>query len=131
MTVEFGARPPDLTVITVKVKNQEMRPTTPLAVDVSLQIKKGQDWGRASSVLHPAAFVLNKQEEQILRATVKLRGETIRATVTVKEQQTGKTIGSEQFEKIVSNSSRSFPYLTGETTSLSTLALGTRLRPDR
>ena len=89
-TIDFGSRAPDLTVITVKVKNQETRATTPLAIDVSLQLKRGEDWGKPASVLHPAAFVLNKQEEQVLRTTVKLRGETIRGTVTVKEQQTGK-----------------------------------------
>ncbi len=100
--LDFGSRPPDLTVITLKVKNQDMRATTPLLIDVSLQLRRGQDWGKPASVIHPAAFVLNKQEEQILRSTVKLRGEAIRATVSVKEQETGKTVSTEQFEKVLS-----------------------------
>ncbi len=101
-SLDFGSRPPDLTVITLKVKNQDTRATTPLLIDVSVQLRRGEDWGKAASVIHPAAFVLNKQEEQILRSTVKLRGEAIRATVSVKEQETGKTVSTEQFEKVLS-----------------------------
>jgi hypothetical protein len=112
-SIDFGTRPPDLTVITVKVKNQEARTTNPLAIDVSLQLKRGNEWGKPTPVLHPAAFVLNKQEEQTLRTTVKLRGETIRGKITVKEQLSGKLVSTEEFEKVLSGRSSTLPYLTG------------------
>ena len=104
INVDLSTRSPGLAVVTLKVKNQEPRPTTPLAIDVTVQAKQAGRWGKAESVLHPAAFVLNKQEEQILRATVKLQGEMVRTTVTVREQESGRVVKSQQIEKTLSTS---------------------------
>lgn len=98
-SLNVGTRTPDLTMVTLKIKNQENRATTPLLVDVTLRLRHGAEWGKPVSVIHPAGFVLNKHEEQILRSTVKLRGEAVRATITVKEQETGTVIQSEETEK--------------------------------
>lgn len=98
-TLTVGTRLPDLTVVTLKITNQENRATTPLLVDVTLRLRQGGDWGKPQSVIHPAGFVLNKREEQILRSTVKLGGDSVRATVTVKEQETGRVLSAEETEK--------------------------------
>ncbi len=103
--VGFSTKPPDLTTITVRLKNQEMRPTAELLIDVSVQLRRGENWGKAASVLHPDPAVLNRLEERILRSTVKLSGEGIRAKVTVKERASGRILVSEEFEETLPSGS--------------------------
>lgn len=99
MTVNVAPLPPDLVVVSVKLKNPEQHATTPLAVEISAQMREGQEWEASQAVIHPAAFVLNKGEEQILRASVKRKGNAVRVTVTVKEQETGHVIHEEHMER--------------------------------
>jgi len=120
--VDIESKPPDLTAITLRIKNQEMQPTVMLRVNVSVQLRRGDSWGKASPVIHPPALVLNRQEEQIIRATVKLNGEAIRATVTVREDKSGKLVTSEEFEKILAADSHN----RGQVFPLLTLRLGNR-----
>ena len=97
--VEFNTKPPDLTTITVRLKNQEMRTTSELLIDVSVQLRRGENWGKAISVLHPEAAVFNRLEERVLRSTVKLSGQGVRVNVTVKERGSGRVLVSEDFEE--------------------------------
>jgi hypothetical protein len=98
-SLEVATRGPDLTVITLKVKNQEDRATTPLVIDVTVRVRLGGEWGKPISVIHPAGFVLNKHEEQILRSTVRLKGEAVRTRIQIKEQETGAVVVSEEAER--------------------------------
>lgn len=98
-TVTVAPMPPDLVVVAVKLKNPEPRATTPLAVEITAQMRDGQQWEASKAQIHPAAFVLNKGEEQILRSTVKRKGNAVRVVVTVKEQETGRVIKTEQVER--------------------------------
>lgn len=104
-SLDVRTRNPDLTVVTLKIKNQEDRATTPLVIDVTLRLRQGGEWGKPVSVIHPVGFVLNKHEEQILRSSIKLRGEAVRAKITVKEQESGAVLISEETEKALGNNS--------------------------
>jgi hypothetical protein len=101
-TLEFGAMPPGLTIMTVRIKNDDVRASTPLLVDLSIETKDSHGWSKPESVLHPAGFVLKKQEQQILRSAVKINGTAVRATLTVKEQETGRQIQKQTQEKLLS-----------------------------
>lgn len=98
-SLDVATRGSDLTVITLKVKNQEDRATTPLVIDVTVRVRLGGEWGKPISVIHPAGFVLNKHEEQILRSTVRLKGEAVRTRIQIKEQETGAVVVSEEAER--------------------------------
>ena len=104
-SVEFDTKPPDLIAITVRLKNQESRTTAELLIDVSVQLRRGEKWGKAASVTHPEPTVLNRQEELILRSTVKLSGEGIRARVTIKERSSGRVLVAEEFEETLQGGS--------------------------
>lgn len=86
----FGTQTGDLTTISLKIKNLEARATTPLLVDVTVG---------TASLIHPSAFVLNRNEEQILRATAKLPAGPLQATVTVKELESGKVLTTQRIER--------------------------------
>jgi hypothetical protein len=81
----------------VHIKNLDVRATTPLQIDISVEQKEGSQWTKPESILHPTGFVLKKQEEQILRATFKSRGNQVRATLTVKEQESGRVIHKQSY----------------------------------
>jgi hypothetical protein len=97
--LSFGTLSPGLTTITVHIKNQDVRATTPLQIDISVEQKDGSQWTKPESILHPTGFVLKKQEEQILRATFKSTGKSVRATLTVKEQESGRVIHKQSYSK--------------------------------
>jgi hypothetical protein len=96
-SLTFGALAPGLSTITVRVKNQDVRATTPLLIDIAIEQKDGSSWTKPESILHPAGFVLKKQEEQILRATFKSNGKPLRATLTVKEQESGRVLHKQTY----------------------------------
>ena len=100
--LDIAGRPPGLAVITLQIKNADSSATTPLLVEVVAQFRNsGSAWGEPRTVLHPAGFVLKKQEQQILRVTLKTAGGEVRATATVKEQETGKQVGYSSVVKSV------------------------------
>jgi hypothetical protein len=96
--LSFGKLSPGLTTITVHVKNLDVRATTPLQIDISVEQKDGSQWSKPESILHPTGFVLKKQEEQILRATFRSKGTPVRATLTVKEQESGRVIHKQTYD---------------------------------
>ena len=51
----------NLIFVKVKVVNTEDRATVPIAIEVTGQTETNGHWDKASTILHPAAFVLNKQ----------------------------------------------------------------------
>ena len=101
-SMDIGSVGPNLTTVTIRIKNTDVRASTPLLVELTIQTKNGRSWSKPELVLHPAAFVLKKQEEQILRATTKVEGQAVRATLTVREQETGRQIQKTTEEKTIS-----------------------------
>lgn len=100
-SLEFGSPAPGLTSISIRIVNQDDRATTPLVINLNIQQKQGDSWSKPESVLHPVGFVLKKAEQRILRASLKLSG-TVRATLTVKEQESGRTLLTQTYDKTVS-----------------------------
>jgi hypothetical protein len=96
-SLAFGTLAPGLTTLTVRVKNLDVRASTPLLIDIAIEQRDGASWTKPESILHPAGFVLKKQEEQILRATFKSNGKPVRATLTVKEQESGRVLKKETY----------------------------------
>ena len=91
----------DLVTVTLKVKNLENRPTTPIQIDLTAQMRTGSSWGKAESILHPAAFVLNRNEQHSITANLKTDADAIRSTLVVKEAETGNVLKTERVQMAV------------------------------
>jgi hypothetical protein len=89
-----------LIFVKVKVANTEDRATVPIAVEVTGQAESSGHWGKADTLLHPAAFVLNKKEQREITKFWRVPADVARATLTVKEQESGKLLKTERAEKV-------------------------------
>jgi hypothetical protein len=78
--------------VTLRVKNQENSPTTPILLEVSL---KPSDGSAPLRVIHPAAFVLNRQEEREIVAPFKSNAPSFEPVLTMREAETGKVLQPE------------------------------------
>ena len=85
----------------LRIKNLEDRATTPLAPEVIVQTRSGSSWDKPVSQIHPAAFVLNKQEQRDIFKVLHTGADLVRATVTIKEQETGHVLVNQRIEKAV------------------------------
>ena len=94
----------DLIFVKVKVANTEERATVPIAIEVSGQSQANGHWDKASTLLHPAAFVLNKKEQREITKLWRVPADAARTTLTVKEQESGKLLKTERAEKAFSTS---------------------------
>ena len=89
----------DMVIVKIKITNLEDRATTPLNVEITGQARSGGAWTKSESILHPAAFVLNKKEQREITKFWKIQADAVRTTVVVKEQETGNVLKSEKLEK--------------------------------
>lgn len=85
----------------LRIKNLEDRATTPIAPEVVVQTRTGAAWDKPVLEIHPVAFVLNKQEHRDIFKVLRTKGDVIRATLTIKEQENGHVIINQKFEKTV------------------------------
>jgi hypothetical protein len=92
----------DLIFVKVKVVNTEDRATVPIAIEVTGQSESNGHWDKASTLLHPAAFVLNKKEQREITKLWRVPADAARTTLTVKEQESGKLLKTERTEKVFS-----------------------------
>ena len=76
-------------VATLKVKNQENRPTTPIVVEVTL---KPSDGSPPLRVIHPSAFVLNREEERDIVAPFTSNAASFEPVLAMREAETGKVL---------------------------------------
>jgi hypothetical protein len=90
----------DLILITVKVANAENRVTVPIAIEVTGQARVGGHWEKSATLLHPAAFVLNRNEQREITKFWRIQADAVRTTLVIKEQENGHLIKSEKSEKI-------------------------------
>jgi hypothetical protein len=104
LSVTLSLSKPNADVIFVKVKvvNTEDRATVPIAIEVTGQSQANGHWDKASSLLHPAAFVLNKKEQREITKLWRVPADAARTTLTVKEQETGRLLKTERAEQVFS-----------------------------
>ena len=89
----------DLIVVKLKVVNLENHATVPLNVELTGQAEKNGRWDKASSLLHPAAFVLNAKEQRDITKFWRIQADAVRTTLIVKEQERGNLLKTEKAEK--------------------------------
>jgi hypothetical protein len=94
----------DLIFVKVKVVNTEDRATVPIAIEVTGQAQANGHWDKSSTLLHPAAFVLNKKEQREITKLWRVPADAARTTLTVKEQESGNLLKTERAEKVFSAS---------------------------
>jgi hypothetical protein len=92
VNLQLRKTPPKGGIVTLRVKNQENRPTTPILVEVSL---RPSDGSAPLLVIHPAAFVLNRQEEREIIAPFTSTAPSFEPVLAMREAETGKVLQPE------------------------------------
>jgi hypothetical protein len=92
----------DLIFVRVKVVNTEDRATVPIAIEVTGQAETNGHWDKSSTLMHPAAFVLNRKEQREITKLWRVPADAARTTLTVKEQERGFLLKTERAEKVFS-----------------------------
>jgi hypothetical protein len=92
-----------LIFVKVKVVNTEDRATVPIAIEVTGQTQSAGHWDKANTLLHPAAFVLNKKEQREITKLWRITADAARTTLTVKEQESGKLLKTLRAQKVFSD----------------------------
>ncbi|MGD0435593.1 MAG: hypothetical protein ABSB86_03965 [Bryobacteraceae bacterium] len=85
--------------VKLKITNLEDRVTVPIAIDLAGQTETDGRWDQASTLLHPAAFVLNRKEQREITKLWRVQADAVRTTLVVREQETGNLLKSEKAEK--------------------------------
>ena len=92
-------RTPDMVLLMLRIKNLEDRATTPVAAVVSVQLHSDGAWSKATDAIKPAPFVLNKKEQRDIFKVLHTNADLVRATLTIKAQETGRVLLSERIEQ--------------------------------
>ena len=90
----------ELILVTLKVANLEDSVTTPINVELTGQARTGGHWDKSSTLLHPAAFVLNRKEQREITKLWRIKADGVRTTLVIKEQENGHLLKSEKAEKV-------------------------------
>ena len=99
-TVEIQKKSDDLILVILKVTNTEDRATTPIALELTGQARSSGRWDRPASLLHPAAFVLNRKEQREITKLWRIQADAVRTTLAMKEQENGHLLKTEKVEKV-------------------------------
>jgi hypothetical protein len=91
-----------LIFVKVKVINTEDSATVPISIELTGQAQTNGHWDKSSTLLHPAAFVLNKKEQREITKLWRVSADAARTTLTVKEQENGNLLKTERAEKVFS-----------------------------
>jgi hypothetical protein len=102
ITLKMEKQSADVIFVKVRVVNTEDHATVPIAIEVTGQARTNGQWDKSSSLLHPAAFVLNKKELREITKVWRVPADAARATLTVKEQESGHLLKTERAEKVFS-----------------------------
>jgi hypothetical protein len=100
ITLTLDRQQAGLIFIKVKVVNTEDRATVPIAIELTGQAEANGHWDNPSSLLHPAAFVLNRKELREITKLWRVPADAARTTLTVKEQESGRLLKTERAEKV-------------------------------
>lgn len=109
VTLTLDKQNENLIFVKVKVVNTEDRATVPIAIEVTGQTETNGHWDKASTLLHPAAFVLNRKEQREITKLWRVPADAARTTLTVKEQERGFLLKTERAEKVFSASAAPAP----------------------
>jgi hypothetical protein len=90
----------DLILVTLKVVNLENSVTTPINIEVTGQARTAGHWNKPETLFHPAAFVLNRNEQREITKFWKIQADGVRTTIVIKEQENGHLLKSEKAEKV-------------------------------
>jgi hypothetical protein len=104
VTLSLDKQSADLIFVKVKVINTEDRATVPIAIELTGQAETNGHWDKSSTLLHPAAFVLNRKEQREITKLWRVPADAARTTLTVKEQERGFLLKTERAEKVFSPS---------------------------
>ena len=99
----------NLVFVKVKVTNLDNTATVPIAIEVTGQAETNGHWDKVSSLLKPAAFVLNKKEQREITKLWRVPADAARTTLTVKEQESGSLLKTERAEQAFSNAAPAAP----------------------
>src|SRR5271166_5989795 len=100
VTLSLDKQNANLIFVKVKVVNTEDRATVPIAIEVTGQSQSNGHWDKVSTLMHPAAFVLNKKEQREITKLWRVPADAARTTLTVKEQENGNLLKTERAEKV-------------------------------
>jgi hypothetical protein len=109
VTLSIEKQNANLVFVKVKVINTEDRATVPIAIEVTGQAEDKGQWDKSSTLLHPAAFVLNKKEQREITKLWRVPADAARATLTVKEQERGFLLKTEHAEKVFAPQANTAP----------------------
>lgn len=98
-SVDFQKSSEGLVVVRLKVTNLEDSATVPIALELTGQNRTNGQWSKPDTLLHPAAFVLNRKEQREITKLWRVPADSVRTTLTLKEQETGHLLKSEKAEK--------------------------------
>jgi hypothetical protein len=88
-----------LVLVKLKVTNLEDRVTVPIALELTGQARTNGQWSKPETLLHPAAFVLNRKEQREITKLWRVQADAVRTTLVLKEQETGHILKSDKAEK--------------------------------
>jgi len=94
----------NLVVLKLKITNLEDRASVPIAIELTGQARTNGQWSKPETLLHPAAFVLNRKEQHEITKLWRVPADAVRTTLTMKEQESGNLLKSEKAEKIFAGS---------------------------
>ncbi len=99
-TLDVQKKSDGLVLVTLKITNTEDRVTIPLAVELTGQARTDGRWDKTATLLHPAAFVLNRKEQREITKLWRIQADAVRTTLVIKEQENGHLVKSEKSEKV-------------------------------
>jgi len=88
-----------LVLVKLKVTNLEDRVTVPIALELTGQARTNGQWSKPETLLHPAAFVLNRKEQREITKLWRVQADAVRTTLVLEEQETGHILKSDKSEK--------------------------------
>ena len=88
-----------LVLVKLKVTNLEDRVTVPIALELTGQARTNGQWSKSETLLHPAAFVLNRKEQREITKLWRVQADAVRTTLVLKEQETGHVLKSDKAER--------------------------------
>ena len=88
-----------LVVLQLKVTNLEDRVTVPISIELTGEARVDGKWSKPETLLHPAAFVLNRKEQRGITKAWRVQADAVRTTLAVKEQENGHLLKTEKTEK--------------------------------
>ena len=86
-------------LVKLTITNLESRVTVPIAIQLTGQSEENGQWQKSTTVLQPAAFVLNRKEARTIEEMWHTSADAVRTTLTIREQETGNLLKSEKSEK--------------------------------